>query len=477
MAVGHFPPVGGTKCSERRSAGHTAGVPDTQGRPFMLPPEIALFLAVDFHCSLQEMDSRRRAPLPAHDEVTYYVNRDSAGWVEQRVRRRVYIELKLECTRNRCRDGHKARDVWLCVYCKGSFPSKLRLTDHRVVGCPRGPVDETGSKWELPVYPNLKTAKQGKDLKLALQRGDGSVWESLQDNSIWLDLNPKLRDAAYPPPGARLQVRHFMVPTLDDLVPCPASAGDSMPPGKARLQRPPTQQSAPAHAAAYVDLDDDGDDEFEGPSRPKKRSHAQMAQGHPVFHSTRQFKDVHPKHSQHVRGDKQSPHPPRSSRPATTSAEQRQSTPQPMHVTPIASRSPSPDRAALLPPPTPAPAPHAPLHSNMPNVCPMPTSTASHDLALGLRKDREAFYVKAASVARSSVKMDYPKPQQRPPIQPPGLFHLMACGLFKFDVECGVFEDFQEEVDKWQKDPAFIDRLWAAYGRFHGPSRQVQPLP
>ena len=131
----------------------------------MLPPLTALFLAID----LQNMESGAQAQQRAADEVVYYVNRDHSGWVEQRVRRRVYIELKLECTRNRKRDLQKARDDWLCLYCGGSFPSKLRLTDHRVVGCPRGPVDANGEKFQLPVYPNLKTTKQGKDLKLALQ--------------------------------------------------------------------------------------------------------------------------------------------------------------------------------------------------------------------------------------------------------------------------------------------------------------------
>ena len=191
--------MGVNNYSERHTVRHTASVPQAHCHPFMLAPETALFLAIDMHCSLQKMDSRRGATNPKVDEVTYYVNRDSAGWVEQRVRRRVYIELKLECTRNRCRDAQKARDDWLCVYCKGSFPSKLRLTDHRVVGCTCGPVDSTGLKLELPVYPNLKTAKQGKDLKLALQRDDGSLWESLQDDSIWLDLNPELRDVTCPP--------------------------------------------------------------------------------------------------------------------------------------------------------------------------------------------------------------------------------------------------------------------------------------
>ena len=72
-------------------------------------------------------------------------------------------------------------------------------------------------------------------------------------------------------------------------------------------------------------------------------------------------------------------------------------------------------------------------------MSPVQTSTDSEDVALRLRKDRQAFYVKAASAAQSSVKMDTPKPALRPPMHPPGLFHLMACGLLKFDLECGDF--------------------------------------
>jgi hypothetical protein len=296
MAVGQFPAVGGSKCKEPRLLQPTPSGPNLQCPPLTLAPQTALFLAIDLHCCLQEMEARKGSPLPADDLVTYYVNRDSAGWVEQRVRRRVYIELKLECTQNRSRDGQKARDDWLCVYCKGSFPSKLRLTDHRVAGCPRGPVDETGSKWELPVYPNMKTAKQGKDLKLALQRGDGSVWESLQHNSIWRDLNPELTDITCPPLGARVQRRQFLQLTLEDLVPCPAHVGDSQPPGKPRPQRAPRQHTAPSSAAPYVDLDEDGDDEREAqPSRPNKRSHAHMSDGQRPSHSAKQFKTAHSK--------------------------------------------------------------------------------------------------------------------------------------------------------------------------------------
>ena len=217
MARGEFPPLG-FRVSDPHTLVHTASKKAIPCPPLMLAHEVALFLAIDLDCSVQKMESSRRLPLPEDDHVTYYVNRDAAGWVAQRVTRRVYIELKLECTRNRCRDGEKARDDWLCVYCKGSFPSKLWLTDHhRVSGCPRGPVDSTGARLELPVYPNLKTAKQGKDLKLALQRGDGVVWDTLRHNSIWLDLCPELREVTYPPPGAKVHERQFMLPTLDIL--------------------------------------------------------------------------------------------------------------------------------------------------------------------------------------------------------------------------------------------------------------------
>ena len=153
----------------------------------------------------------------------------------------------------------------------------------------------------------------------------------------------------------------------------------------------------------------------------------------------------------------------------------RNNLPKAIHVTPIQTRSPSPERVAILPPPTPAP--HAAGGSSRAPVSPMQTSTGSEDVALALRKDRQQFYVKVASAARSGVKMDFPKPQLRPPIQPPGLFYLMACGLLKFNLECGELQAFQEVVQNPQNDPSFMDRLWAAYGRFHTPFHQVQPIP
>ena len=172
MAVGACPHLEGFGDPHQEALRHIPCAANRNPSSFCCGPLSALLLAIDSQSCLQDMD----------DEVVYYVNRDSAGWVEQHVRRHVYIELKLECTRNRVRNEHRARDDWVCVYCRGSFPSKLRLTDHRCGGCPCGPVNSRGLRLQLPVYPNLKTAKQGKDLKLALERGD--VWENLQDKEV-----------------------------------------------------------------------------------------------------------------------------------------------------------------------------------------------------------------------------------------------------------------------------------------------------
>ena len=351
----------------------------------------------------------------------------------------MYIELKLECTRNQSRDGQKAIDDWLCVYCKGSFPSKLRLTDHRVSGCHWGPLDSNGERLELPVYPNLKTVKQGKDLKLALQRGEEAVWGSLHQNSIWFDLNPELRDVTLPPPGARVQHRQFMVPTLAFLTASPPPAGDPQPQVRPKSQRCSKPNTASPIAPAFVDLDEDSVNEGEpGPSRHlKKRSHADMAGGHRPVQSSRQFKSPQPK------------------QPAEGVPRPRP--PQPIRVAPIQSRSPSPERVAILPPPTPAP--HAAGGSARTPVSPVQTPICTEDVAVALKTDRQQFYVKAASATRSAVKMDIPKPQLRPPIQPPSLLYLMLCELLKFDLECGDMQAFQDVVQNWQKDPSFMDRF------------------
>ena len=420
-----------------------------------------LFLAIDLHCGLHRMDAEGEAPWPDDDKVTYFMNRDSQGWVQQTVRRRVYIELKLECTRHRSRDGQKARDDWLCVYCRSSFPSKLRLTDHQVGGCPSGPVSPSGRKLELPVYPNLKTAKQGKDLKVALQRGERSLWDLLQDNSMWLELNPELKDASSPPTGARVHVRCFMEPTIEHLTASHVTkAGGEQ--SRARPPRSPMRETAQPAASDFVDLGDDGPDDAKLPaSRPKKRSHAKMEEGHRVSHSARQFQP--PPRRQH-------PQPARR-----TARPQLGPPPHPIRVTPIQSRSPSPDRMAILA--TPFPVPHAaPMPTDTP-VPPMESPRGVPDSAMGLRKERQAFYVRAATSTRGSVKMDIPKPALRAPIQPPGLYHLMPCGLLNFDMDCGDFHAFQDEVEGWKNDPGFMDRRFAAYGRFYSPTHQVHAFP
>ena len=116
-----------------------------------------------------------------------------------------------------------------------------------------------------------------------------------------------------------------------------------------------------------------------------------------------------------------------------------------------------------------SPAAHMPPDAPLPHVtlaAHMETPTQERDEASTLRKERHAFYLKAASAARGTIKMDNPKPPLRPTIQPPGLYHLIACGLLTIDVEHGKFEDFQQQVQEWKTQPTFKDRLFAAYGRF-----------
>jgi hypothetical protein len=91
-----------------------------------------------------------------------------------------------------------------------------------------------------------------------------------------------------------------------------------------------------------------------------------------------------------------------------------------------------------------------------------------------LRKDRHAFYMRAASTARVSVRMDTPKPVLRSSIQPPGLFYLVACGLINFDFKRGELQTFEAEVQKWSEGLAFKNKLFVAYGRFYEPSHHVQ---
>lgn len=207
-----------------------------------------------------------------------------------------------------------------------------------------------------------------------------------------------------------------------------------------------------------------------------------MAADHSVFHSPRQFNHAPRKHQpspshRTVGGDRHgantSRYPPRPSRHAAGPPPP----PHPIRVTPIQSRSPSPERVAILGPPVPiAQAQEAQPMAPEAHVPPMENLGDDHDIAARLRVDRQAFYVKAATAARESVTMDRPKPPLRPPMQPPGLFYLLQCGLLKFDLDNGEFQDFEEEVHNWKNSPSFMDRLDAAYGRFHYPSHQVQPF-
>jgi hypothetical protein len=151
--------------------------------------------------------------------------------------------------------------------------------------------------------------------------------------------------------------------------------------------------------------------------------------------------------------------------------------PNPIRVTPIQSRSPSPERATILGPPPPAA--HVFADAPVPHVTPatpMESPRGEEDMAAEFRKERFASYLRAASVARGSVQMDIPKPPLRPPIQPPGLFYLMSSGLLAFDLEGGKYEDFETEVQQWKDDPTFIDKLFAAFGRFCNPKHQVTTI-
>ena len=160
-----------------------------------------------------------------------------------------------------------------------------------------------------------------------------------------------------------------------------------------------------------------------------------MEGAHRPSHSKRQWRasprKQSPLSSAHAAGEEQcTPNPPRPSH--------RVPPPHPIQVARLQSRSPSPERVAiLLPPPLPKQVPstlaaHVPPYASLPPVTPatrMETPTKEHDLALSLRKERHAFYLKAASAARGTVKMDHPKPPLMTPIEPPGLYHLMASGF------------------------------------------------
>lgn len=221
------------------------------------------------------------------------------------------------------------------------------------------------------------------------------------------------------------------------------------------------------------------------PSRPNKRRFAEMDANHRPFHLSRQWGTKHRKH-----GDGGDQRPPKPSRPAKPSASDfRVPPPHPIRVTPIQSRNPSPERVANVPlpvevprkepspprPASPSSQPHVQPDAPPPLVTPVTPETPreEHDLAGGIRKERQTFYLKAANAARGTVTMDVPKPPLRPSIQPPSLFYLISCGLLEFDLERGKYEDFEAQIQEWKFARNFMDRLFAAYGRFRIASHLV----
>jgi hypothetical protein len=74
------------------------------------------------------------------------------------------------------------------------------------------------------------------------------------------------------------------------------------------------------------------------------------------------------------------------------------------------------------------------------------------------------------------MKMKNSKSTLRPPIQSPGLFHFMTCGLPTFDLKRDEYQAFEDEVQKLNNDPAFMDMLFVTCGRFYSPSHQLQAL-
>lgn len=110
--------------------------------------------------------------------------------MQQHVSRQIYIELKIEVTRNCSRIVDSIIDQWFCHYCISLFFSKLHLTNYWVHRCSYGLVNGDGSRIQLYVYPNLKTTQQGKNRKVTLQRMD--IEQSLHDCYVWSAINHEL---------------------------------------------------------------------------------------------------------------------------------------------------------------------------------------------------------------------------------------------------------------------------------------------
>lgn len=171
---------------------------------------------------------------------------------------------------------------------------------------------------------------------------------------------------------------------------------------------PPRRETARPVPPAFVDIADDNSDEVEAPPpRPTKRRHAEMANSHRPFHSSRQFRAQQRKESplpscQSVGGEQR---PPNRVRPPHPSAAGIRGPPKhPIRVTPIQTHNPSPERVAILappahvaheeptlpnaPPPPVSPSSTPPVQSDAPPPPVTPeTPRGEHDMALALRKE------------------------------------------------------------------------------------------
>lgn len=186
-----------------------------------------------------------------------------------------------------------------------------------------------------------------------------------------------------------------MEPTLDTLT-ASAAPGCGSHREKAATQRPSKARGIPESSPDVVDLGDDnnGDsDTVTPPSQPRKRTHSAMEEDWGVFHDPRQFKRVHRKSAA-----EQSRRPAQPDRhktnPGRTSNLSSCPPPQPLRVAPIQSRSPSPERVAILGPETPVP--NVPGAAPISSETPIPhneNSAGEVDVAAKLRKDRQAFYL------------------------------------------------------------------------------------
>ena len=198
--------------------------------------------------------------------------------------------------------------------------------------------------------------------------------------------------------------------TLESLKACLPPAAEYRPHPKPRAplhRKPNITVPAPTN---FVDLhdDDDVDEEHEAaPCRTNKSSHAEMEEEDHIY--VRNHKKRYPQHGREsIGGDRSAP----NNRQATHSPSVDREGPPfgPIRVTSIATRCPSSNMDVFR---------HARSHAtNVLSDTPLPYDTPSDDMVAGLRRDRHLFAMRAANVARTSVKMDNSKPTLRPPIQP-----------------------------------------------------------